>query len=179
MLGVGRTGSRFQVSGAQPGVRIQEAEGRLAGSTMRRCYCAPQPTPENVPSGTKSPQIGPPRDGQRVMHFPGLCPQKLAGAKRFGLRSRLAGPLLRVELARGAAGVAWGKARKNSSKLTGRRENVYENKGPLWKTCGRSWNVIENKDSYTLEAGMLGAPQRRGSPVGGSPTQIVVGKSGS
>ena len=68
---------------------------------------------------------------------------------------------------------------RNSSKLTGRRENVYENKGPLWKTCGRSWNVIENKDSYTLEAGMLCAPQRRGSPVGGSPTQIVVGKSGS
>jgi hypothetical protein len=30
-----------------------------------------------------------------------------------------------------------------------------------------------------VKAGMLCAPQRRGSPVGGSPTQIVVGKSGS
>ena len=33
--------------------------------------------------------------------------------------------------------------------------NVYENKGPLWKTCGQSWNVAENKDSYPFEAGML------------------------
>src|SRR5208337_1274734 len=54
-----------------------------------------------------------------------------------------------------------------------------ENKGPVWKTCGRSWNLLENKDSYAHRAGMLCAPQRRGSPVGGSPTQIVVGKSGS
>jgi hypothetical protein len=28
--------------------------------------------------------------------------------------------------------------------LTGRRGNVVENKGPLWKTWGRSWNVYEN-----------------------------------
>ena len=34
------------------------------------------------------------------------------------------------------------------------RGNVYENKGSLWKTCQRSRNVIENKDSYALEAGM-------------------------
>jgi hypothetical protein len=74
------------------------------------------------------------------MHFPGLCPQKLAGAKRFRVRSRLAGPLLRVELARGAAGsklpakesgparrdrtpkatgVAWGRARKEFFKIDG------------------------------------------------------------
>jgi hypothetical protein len=50
-------------------------------------------------------------------------------------------------------------------KMRDRCGNVIENKGPLWKTGG--------------EAGMLCAPQRRGSPVGGSPTQTVVGKSGS
>ncbi len=58
------------------------------------------PARKIVPSGTKSPQVGPPRDGQRAMHFPGLCPQKLAGAKRPEVASRHAGPLLRVELAR-------------------------------------------------------------------------------
>ena len=36
-----------------------------------------------------------------------------------------------------------------------RRGNVYENKGPLWKTWGRSWNVYENKGTYLLKAGML------------------------
>jgi len=44
--------------------------------------------------------------------------------------------------------------------------------GMLLKTkdrCRKRWN----------EAGMLCAPQQRGSPVGGSPTQILVGKSGS
>jgi hypothetical protein len=34
-------------------------------------------------------------------------------------------------------------AKKNSSKLTERSGNVYENKGPLWKTWGRSGNVYE------------------------------------
>jgi hypothetical protein len=38
-----------------------------------------------------------------------------------------------------------GEAKKNSLKLNGRRGNVYENKGPPWKTRGRSWNVYENK----------------------------------
>jgi hypothetical protein len=37
------------------------------------------------------------------------------------------------------------KARENSLKLKERTGNVYENKGPLWKTRGRSGNVIENK----------------------------------
>ena len=53
-----------------------------------------------------------------------------------------------------ATGVAWKEARKNSSKMNDRRGNVYENKGPQWKTCARGWNVIENKDSYALEAGI-------------------------
>ena len=40
-----------------------------------------------------------------------------------------------------------GGAKKNSSKLNDRRGNVYENKGPLWKTQGQSANVFENKGS--------------------------------
>jgi hypothetical protein len=34
---------------------------------------------------------------------------------------------------------------ENSSKLKERSLNVYENKGPLWKTPERSFNVYENK----------------------------------
>ncbi len=64
-------------------------------------------------------------------------------------------------------------------KMKERRGNVVENKGPLWKKQQRRGNVVENTGRYALKAGMLCAPQRRGSPVGGSPTQIVVGKSGS
>jgi hypothetical protein len=41
------------------------------------------------------------------------------------------------------------------------------------------WKQEEGFFFCTKDAGMLCAPQRRGSPVGGSPTQIVVGKSGS
>jgi hypothetical protein len=33
--------------------------------------------------------------------------------------------------------------------------NVYENKGALWKTPERSFNVIGNKGIYPTEAGML------------------------
>jgi hypothetical protein len=33
--------------------------------------------------------------------------------------------------------------------------NVIENKGPLRKTHGVSGNVVENKSSYTLRAGIL------------------------
>jgi hypothetical protein len=36
-------------------------------------------------------------------------------------------------------------SKKDSSKLNDRRGNVYENKGTLWKTRRRSWNVYENK----------------------------------
>src|SRR5208282_1752385 len=32
-----------------------------------------------------------------------------------------------------------GEAKENSSKLTKRCGNLYENKGPPWKTWGRSW----------------------------------------
>jgi hypothetical protein len=35
--------------------------------------------------------------------------------------------------------------KENSSRMTERRGNVYENKGPLGKTRGKSGNVIENK----------------------------------
>ena len=35
------------------------------------------------------------------------------------------------------------------------RGNVYENKGSASEAAGRSGNVIENKDSYALKAGML------------------------
>jgi hypothetical protein len=43
--------------------------------------------------------------------------------------------------------VAKGADRKQKEllKLTERRANVYENKGPAWKTRERSWNVYENK----------------------------------
>jgi hypothetical protein len=37
-----------------------------------------------------------------------------------------------------------GKAKKEFLKMTERSLNVYENKGPLWKTRERSWNVYEN-----------------------------------
>jgi hypothetical protein len=57
--------------------------------------------------------------------------------------------------------------------------DVYENKGPTFSRPRQCGNVVENNGSYAQNAGMLCAPQRRGSPVGGSPTQIVVGKSGS
>ena len=64
-------------------------------------------------------------------------------------------------------------------KMNERSGDVYENKGSAFHERWQSRNVIENKGSYASKAGMLCAPQRRGSPVGGSPTQIVVGKSGS
>jgi hypothetical protein len=46
-------------------------------------------------------------------------------------------------------------AKNNSLKIDDRLPNVYENKGALWKTRGRSRNVIENKYSYANKAGML------------------------
>jgi hypothetical protein len=50
--------------------------------------------------------------------------------------------------------IGW-ERRKNSSKLNEQRGNVYENKGPLWKTGWQSGNVIENKGTYAFKAGML------------------------
>jgi hypothetical protein len=72
-----------------------------------------------------------------------------------------------------------GGKRDDARVATAPNPDSTENKGPVFHRSQRSWNVVENKDSYSLKAGMLCAPQRRGSPVGGSPTQIVVGKSGS
>jgi hypothetical protein len=39
--------------------------------------------------------------------------------------------------------------------MTERSLNIYENKGPLWKTPERSLNVYENKATYPPNAGML------------------------
>jgi hypothetical protein len=36
-----------------------------------------------------------------------------------------------------------------------RRGNVYENKGPLWKTGRKSGNVIEKTGTYGSKPGML------------------------
>ena len=72
-----------------------------------------------------------------------------------------------------------GGKRDDARVATAPNPDSTENKGPAFGRLGLSGNVIENKGGYALKAGMLCAPQRRGSPVGGSPTQIVVGKSGS
>jgi hypothetical protein len=39
--------------------------------------------------------------------------------------------------------------------LTEQSGDVYENKGQAFSGPGQSGNVIENKDSYALKAGML------------------------
>jgi hypothetical protein len=44
---------------------------------------------------------------------------------------------------------------EKNSFLTERSLNVIENKGPLWKTWGRSLNVYENKYTYPFNPGML------------------------
>ena len=48
-----------------------------------------------------------------------------------------------------------GKQVNDSTKKTERTGNVYENKGPLWKTWERPGNVYENKGSYPFDPGML------------------------
>jgi hypothetical protein len=57
-----------------------------------------------------------------------------------------------------------------TSKLTKRRGNVYENKGPLLEKRLESGNVAENTDSYALKAVMLLKPKvvstRRGISSG-------------
>jgi hypothetical protein len=52
------------------------------------------------------------------------------------------------------SGIA-GEAKNNSLKLNEQSRDVYENKGPLWKTGWQSGNVVENKGTYESEAGML------------------------
>jgi hypothetical protein len=49
--------------------------------------------------------------------------------------------------ARDNKSVIAGEEKKNSSKMNEQRGNVYENKGPLWKTRCQSGNVSENKGS--------------------------------
>jgi hypothetical protein len=46
-----------------------------------------------------------------------------------------------------------GKGKLVNSKKNDQCCNVYENKGPLWKTGGKSGNVYENKASYLAKAG--------------------------
>jgi hypothetical protein len=44
--------------------------------------------------------------------------------------------------------------KKNSLKMSDQYRNVYENKEPTFRELGQSGNLIENKGSYALEAGM-------------------------
>src|SRR5208337_1120636 len=39
--------------------------------------------------------------------------------------------------------------------MGGRCGNLYENKGPAFRSLGKSGNVLENKRSYALKAGMF------------------------
>jgi len=48
-----------------------------------------------------------------------------------------------------------GKEEKNFSKVNERSGNVDENKGSAFHRLRQSGNVIENKDSYGPEAGIL------------------------
>ena len=47
------------------------------------------------------------------------------------------------------------ETRNSSSKSNDQSVNVYENKGPLWKTWAQSCNVIENKGTYRCNPGIL------------------------
>ncbi len=47
------------------------------------------------------------------------------------------------------------REKSNSLKMNEQCGDVYENKGPLWKTGWQSGNVIENKGGHALKAGML------------------------
>jgi len=103
---------------------------------MRQCYCPPQSNREKVPSGRKSPQIGSPRDGQRAVHFRGLYPQKLAGAKRFGVRQ-----LAAAFAGRACSGAAGSKlpAKESGSKLPhskGHRSGPGGSKKEFFKIAG-------------------------------------------
>jgi len=53
--------------------------------------------------------------------------------------------------------VVWDRQRTSfvTLKLNARRGNAYENKGPLWKTRGRSGDVIENKGTCGFNPRML------------------------
>jgi len=47
------------------------------------------------------------------------------------------------------------ETKKEFLKMKEQSGNVYENKGPLWKTGWQSGNLIESKGTYGLKAGML------------------------
>jgi hypothetical protein len=72
---------------------------------------------------------------------------------------------------------ATGRERKeNSSKVNEQRGNVYENKGPLWKTGWQGGNVIENKASYALKSGNVVEKKGRRSQVVGPGWEVVGGE---
>jgi hypothetical protein len=48
-----------------------------------------------------------------------------------------------------------GSGKSIFKKMDERTGNIHENKGSAFDNPTESWNVIENKDSYTLRAGML------------------------
>jgi hypothetical protein len=48
-----------------------------------------------------------------------------------------------------------GKDKKSLSKVKERSGNVYENKGSAFHSPEQGGNVVENKDGYEFEAGML------------------------
>jgi len=91
--------SRFQVSGARSAVAWEYYAARLPAG-----YCPPEPAPENVSRGTKSPQRG------------RLHSESSGSLGRGCYFSTLDFRLLDFE------------------KLNDRCGNVYENKGSLWKT---------------------------------------------
>ena len=53
------------------------------------------------------------------------------------------------------SGIPQGIEAVESSKMNEQSGNITENKGPLWKTRRKSGNVIEKKDSYAQDPGML------------------------
>ena len=114
------SGVRFQVSGARSAVAWQYYAARLPAG-----YCPPEPAPENVSRGTKSPQRG------------RLHSESSGSLGRGCYFSTLDFRLLDFE------------------KLNEQRGNVYENKGSVPDTRRQSGNVIENKGGYASKAGML------------------------
>jgi len=85
--------------------------------------------------------------------------QRRVTSGRAGFRCQVSRVSRSIKIGGGQTGqdVAWveGRRTKVTSKSDEQRGNVFENKGPLWKTWPRSGNVIENKGSYAAKAGML------------------------
>jgi hypothetical protein len=100
-------------------------------------YWAPETAPENVSRGTKSPQRGSLHSESGRSLGCGCYFSTLDFRPAVQSRLPATGRLLDFE------------------KLNEQSGNVYENKGPLWKTRRSSWNVYENKGTYPHKAGML------------------------